>query len=111
MEYTFSIENCVEVLKTVDTSHTDLTGRQRFMATHPDCIITDVFSIKEKYLTKEEGGLCYDWYLLNDHDRFIDRTPQLIKEIDNERALVDYVAMMTDVDIPLRKEEAEDELV
>lgn len=68
---------------------------------YPDCVITDRFKVTSHYETKiGEDGKVYDWYTISDHLRYIDKSK--VSEAKNEKtqALVDYIAMMTDVDIP-----------
>ena len=66
-----------ENLKTVGDEHTDLTGVCTVEDEYPDCTIRDRFRVVRKYRSDEdEGGKCYDWYLIDDRNRDIDRTKQ-----------------------------------
>lgn len=48
---------------------------------YEDCIITDVFNIVRKYQSKKDkAGNCYDWYIIDNHFRYIDKyTPNIGK--------------------------------
>lgn len=80
MEYIFGSNDFTgeEVLKTVGTEHTELSGFQQAVREYPDCIITDSFHVVRKTKSDEDcEGKCYDWYLIDRHSRIIDRTPPL----------------------------------
>ena len=78
MEYTFGNRiqgNIVtEMVKTKDTKHSDLKGSITIERKYPDNIITDVFDVRSKYLSKEDSeGNCYDWYIIDNHYRYMDK--------------------------------------
>ena len=80
MEYIFGSNDFTgeEVLKTVGTEHTELSGFQQAVREYPDCTITDSFHVVRKTKSDEDcEGKCYDWYLIDRHSRIIDRTPPL----------------------------------
>jgi len=78
MEYTFGkrIQGNIttEMVKTKDTKHSDLKGSITIERRYPDNIITDVFDVRSKYLSKEDSeGNCYDWYIIDNHYRYMDK--------------------------------------
>lgn len=80
MEYIFGSNDFTgeEVLKTVGAEHSDLSGFQQTVREYPDCTITDSFHVARKTKSDEDAeGKCYDWYLIDQHSRTIDRTPPL----------------------------------
>ena len=88
-------------VKTVGEKHSDLTGSASITRKYSDCHITDNFDVVEKYRTDESGGLCYDWYAIKNHYRYIDKfTPGIgsteqeitdleIENMEQEQALTD----------------------
>lgn len=72
---------------------------------YPDVRLMDRFKIDQKIeeSTDVEGNR-YIWYLISEYNRNIDRSNAVdIKATqynDQTNAKIDYVAMMTDVDIP-----------
>lgn len=82
MEYVFGVTvlngTTVESLKTVDRRHSNLTGTQSVVSEYPDCVITDNFTVREKYRSSEDSeGNCYDWYVIDFHNQYIDKfTPE-----------------------------------
>lgn len=64
-----------ENLKTVGEQHTDLAG---FMSTRREfgdgTAIEDRCRVLQKYKSAEAGGLCYDWYFIDSHIRYMDTT-------------------------------------
>ena len=82
MEYLFGKDKC-ETLRTKGSEHTDLTGFQEVVQEYPDCTITDSFRIVRHYKSDEDAeGNCYDWYLIDSHNRIIDRTKPIQANID-----------------------------
>ena len=79
----------VENLKTVGAEHTDLAG---YIETQQDFgsagVITDRCRILEHYHTDEADGLCYDWYLIDRHYRYMDTSTSLqeIQRMQEESA-------------------------
>lgn len=82
MEYIFGQAKrkgkTIDVLKTVGTTHTNLSDSHIIERKYPDSIITDGFFVVDHYLSKDGAdGKCYDWYELSNHYRYIDYfTPQ-----------------------------------
>lgn len=86
MEYVFGnikrLGKLVHILKTMGDQHTNLIGANQIERKYSDSIITDAFIVKEKYLSKtDSGGLCYDWYIITDHSRYIDYFTPLKEQI------------------------------
>ena len=80
MEYIFGSNDFTgeEVLKTVGMEHTDLSGFQQTVREYPDCTITDSFHVMRKTKSDEDcEGKCYDWYLIDRHSRYVDKSPSL----------------------------------
>lgn len=101
MEYVFGTNNGKEILKTKGDIHSDMTGYQETVREFPRETITDNYRIVRKIDSQEDmGGNCYDWYEIDHHYRVIDASQSALEEIDRNTARIDYVAMMTGVDIP-----------
>lgn len=85
MEYTFGsrtngkLTECT--LRTKGDSHTDLRGRVEVVRAYNDAKIYDSFTVRDKYASKEDTeGNCYDWYIVADHSRYVDRyEPGIVK--------------------------------
>lgn len=72
-------------LKTISSSHTNLTGEVSVERIFPDSIITDTFIVVEKYMSKEDSeDNCYDWYIIKDHYRYIDKYSPAANRIDDD---------------------------
>lgn len=85
MEYIFGTNDYggVEVLKTVGKEHTDLAGFQETVREYPDCTITDSFYVVQKTKSDEDAeGNCYDWYVINQHNRTVDKTKPVQRNLD-----------------------------
>jgi hypothetical protein len=79
MEYIFGVIErngvIVENLKTVGDSHTDLSGFAQTVRKYTDSTITDRFKVVEKYRSEEDAeGNCYDWYVIAEHYRYVDKS-------------------------------------
>ena len=78
MEYVFGSVTrggkVYEILKTTGDAHTNLSGRMAIKCEYSDMIVTDTFSVKQKYESKDTNGKCYDWYVIDNHYRYIDST-------------------------------------
>lgn len=93
MEYVFGSRErhgvVEDILKTKGDKHSNLSGSAEVERQYEDCIITDVFNIVRKYQSKKDkAGNCYDWYIIDNHFRYIDKyTPNIGKveeRIDGE---------------------------
>lgn len=90
-----------ENLKTIGIEHSNLSGyintvRDFFDGTK----IVDRCKILKKYASKESNGLCYDWYIITDHYRDTDTTEKSKAQINQVIANLDYISMMSGIDIP-----------
>ena len=94
-------------VKTVGETHSDLSGKVSVTQKYSDCDYTDVFDVVEKYHSDENSENCYDWYVIKNHYRYIDKftpgikdTEQTITDLEienmiNEQALTDHdIAIM-----------------
>ena len=91
MEYIFGNKQHggvnVETLKTVDSEHSNLSGNIQIIREYPDCTITDSCCIMERYHTAEdEEGNCYDWYIISNHWRNIDKSEKEIAKTNAKLA-------------------------
>lgn len=85
MEYIFGSNDFTgeERLKTVGKEHTDLNGFRQIVREYPDCTITDSFYVVQKIKSsKDSEGNCYDWYVIDHHNRIIDKTKPVEKNLD-----------------------------
>ena len=109
MEYVFgtkeTAEGVVEILKTVGDTNAILTGRQSVIREYTDKTYEDTFTIVRLYQQKKDiEGKCYHWYEIKDHfrtaERFTaERAEAMDQELENHASKIDYIAMMTDIDI------------
>ena len=105
MDYIFGTSTrtgeTIENLKTVGTEHTNLSGFISTVREFEDgSKIEDRCRIIKKYASKDAGGKCYDWYLIDNHYRIVDNSGQTDQKIMRLTANTDYIAMMAGVDIP-----------
>ena len=91
MEYSFgTIYRYNEFFETVRTKskigeERDLKGFETVERKFDDSIITDTFIVLEKYCTKEDSeGYVYNWYIIKEHNREIDRFTPRIKNTEME---------------------------
>lgn len=91
MEYIFGYyDNGTETLKTKDATHSNLTGFQIVTRDYDDCTITDSFYVIKKTASNEDvEGMCYDWYLIDKHSRYVDKVKCVKSELENKADLVD----------------------
>ena len=86
MEYVFGTirksGRSISGLKTVGDRHTALDGICHIERNYPDCVIVDDFVVKEKYRTAEVDNICYDWYEIEQHSRYIDYFSPVKEEIN-----------------------------
>lgn len=101
MEYVFGTQGELEILKTKGNAHTELTGWQQTKREYPDQTITDRFRIVRKLdSTEDAGGDCYDWYEIDRHYRTIDKTGPVAAAEARNSANIDYLSMMSGIDLP-----------
>ena len=89
MDYIFGVVECngvtVENLKTVGQTHTNISGFTQTVREYADSTITDRFRITEKYRPDEDAeGNCYDWYVISDHYRYVDKTEAVKTQLGAE---------------------------
>lgn len=87
MEYVFGTvqrgDGIKECLKTVGSEHTDLTGRVVVQRDYPDRKVEDVFTVAEHIDSADDPeGKCYDWYIIDAHNRDTDMFSPVKDEID-----------------------------
>lgn len=85
MEYIFGTNNYSgeETLRTKGREHTDLNGFRTVVDEYNDCIITDSFRVVRKVKSSEDSeGNCYDWYIIEKHNRIIDKTKDVRANLD-----------------------------
>lgn len=109
MEYVFGTKSSYEILKTKGDKHTDLTGFQEIIRDFTNEKISDFFRVVRKIESKEDSaGNCYDWYEIDHHYREIDRTEPIRDAEAKNIANIDYISMMSGIDLP-ENTETEDE--
>lgn len=85
MEYVFGTRErhgvIEDILKTKGDKHTNLSGNMEIERKFDDSVITDIFNVVKKYQSKKDkDGACYDWYIIENHYRYIDKyTPNIGK--------------------------------
>ena len=99
MDYIFGVVErngvTVENLKTVGQTHTNLEGFTQTVREYADSTITDRFRITEKYRSDEDAeGNCYDWYVISDHYRYVDKTEAVKTQLGAE--LLDSYELQAD---------------
>lgn len=99
MEYIFGTNDFTgeEVLKTVGAEHSGLSGFQQTVREYPDCTITDSFFVVRKTKSAEdEEGKCYDWYLIDQHNRYVDKSVALKQAQEDADAMaIDHEYRLT----------------
>lgn len=97
----------MEVLKTKGSAHTSLSGyTQVERAYRGRETITDSFRVVRKLDSAEDqAGNCYDWYEIDRHYREIDRTGPVAEAGAKNTANIDYLSMMSGIDLPGEDEE------
>ena len=99
MDYIFGVVECngvtVENLKTVGQTHTNISGFTQTVREYADSTITDRFRVVEKYRSEEDTeGNCYDWYVISDHYRYVDKTEAVKTQLGAE--LLDSYELQAD---------------
>lgn len=90
-----------ENLKTVDVAHSDLFGYIKTVRELGDGTkITDHCHIVKKYASMESNGQYYDWYIIDNHYQETDNSKKVQGKLDQLTANLDYISMMSGVDIP-----------
>ena len=84
MEYVFGNLGGGEVLRIKGDRHTDYRGYVEVEQEIGGEIIVDRFRVVKKLETKDsDNGTCYDWYEIDRHYRYCDKTPRLDTEIND----------------------------
>lgn len=105
MDYIFGVVErngvTVENLKTVGQSHTNLGGFTQTVREYTDSTITDRFRVVEKYRSEEDAeGNCYDWYLIDQHYRYVDKTTQVAAETaDHDESIAELVDRIVNLEL------------
>lgn len=87
MDYVFGTKDEAEILKTVGSAHTDLTGYHEIERTYLGQTITDNFRVVRKLDSAEDAeGKCYDWYEIDRHYRAVDKTGAVVEALAEARA-------------------------
>ncbi len=90
MDYIFGTSGNIETLKTKGDTHTDLTGFRELERRYPDQTITDRFHIVRKIDSqKDAAGNCYDWYEIDQHYRFTDKTGPVAAQLSKAIAAME----------------------
>ena len=85
MEYVFGTNSYsgVETLRTKGSEHTNFDGFVETVQVFDDSTITDTFHVVSKTKSDDDAeGNCYDWYIIDKHNRVIDKTKRLKANID-----------------------------
>lgn len=85
MEYVFGTNSYsgVETLRTKGSEHTNFDGFVETVQEFDDSTITDTFHVVSKTKSDDDAeGNCYDWYIIDKHNRAIDKTKRLKANID-----------------------------
>lgn len=85
MEYVFGTNSYsgVETLRTKGSEHTNFDGFVETVQEFDDSTITDTFHVVSKTKSDDDAeGNCYDWYIIDKHNRVIDKTKRLKANID-----------------------------
>ena len=98
-------DRVVKVLSVKSDTETDFKDTTRIETAHSNMIVTDVFDVLKKIDHKvDEEGNFYDWYYVENHYQTQERfTPEKQDVVDgtlaDHSAKLDYIAMMSDIDI------------
>lgn len=116
MEYIFGTIDrrgiVTDILKTVGSEHTDLTGKHEIVRKYNDCTITDVFTVAAKYLSKsDDEGKCYDWYEIRDHYRYMDYFSPQKEELTNSISDAQNAIIESDADRLVSEADIENALI
>lgn len=66
-----------------------------------DMIVTNTFKAGRLIESKTDSNMNhYSWYRITEHIKTIDRSPAAAKAAEQNAALIDYISMMTGIDLP-----------
>lgn len=104
MEYSFLFKNN-KILRTKSSTQELLYGYQTYKEQLVEHDITHHFRIVSLYAQeKDSEGNFYSWYYIDDYFNTIDCSSALKKENEELKSKIDYLSMMTEVDIPTNEE-------
>lgn len=88
MDYIFGTNSAgEETLTTKGPEHSAFAGFCQTVRKYDDCTITDSFFVKYKYKSSEDTeGNCYDWYIIDKHNRNIDFMPKVESILQNYKS-------------------------
>lgn len=113
MEYIFGTneqEQC-ELLRTKGEVHTDLAGFAETTRSYTDCKIVDFFHVVEHVKQDEDAeGNCYDWYLIDQHYRYVDKSEYLQEQAARSNAILETALCEQDAEVAERISAIEDAL-
>lgn len=106
MEYVFGSTGDIEILKTKGGSHTDLVGFRQIEQVYPDQIITDHFHVVKKFDSQKDAeGNCYDWYVIDQHYRTIDKTVPIVKKVEEYNSNLETILCEQDEETTRKRAE------
>lgn len=94
MEYIFGTNEYSgdETLRTKGPVHTDLTGFNTIVREYEDSSITDTFRVVRKVKSDDDmENNCYDWYVISNHNRIIDKTKPIQKSLTGLESTVNIL--------------------
>lgn len=98
-----------ENLKTKGETHTDLTGYTQTVREYNDSTITDRFRAAEHYRQSEDSeGNCYDWYVIDNHYRYVDKTGALAEKAAAQNEALENALCEQDEAVDARLTDIED---
>ena len=89
---------------TDDETKMEVGKHQSIVINQPDIIYSYEFVVKNPIKAEFNGEHYYRWYQIENFSKSIDRSPEVKSEADQNAANIDYLAMMTGVDIPIEEE-------
>ena len=100
MEYVFGTKDDMEILKVKSASGTDLTGFQQYIRETDIDTTTHSFHIVRQY-DRQDGadGQVYDFYEIDRHNFTVDSAKRVREQQAQDRADIDYIAMVTGVEL------------
>lgn len=102
MEYSFGMNGSEEFIRIKGISKGfALQGFQTITIPYSDSIVTHSFRVKGLIKMTDD----YAWYAIDNHVKVIDKTPKLEAENKKLRAMVEYLSMMTNVELEDEQDE------
>ncbi len=97
-QYTFTQNENETVLRIKsDCEITLVPGFHRIVEKQPDSEIIHSFELCNEIKRDEKNDAFYVWYSVGNYHRDIEKKPEALNKL---RADIDYISMMTDVEIP-----------